>query len=168
MSTASPPRAPRTARSARALAEPPGRIEVTHVADRAFALFIREHELSVDQPVEAGGDNDGPTPVELFVAALAACVAADAVRFLQLLDQPYDHLRVKTDFRMTDDGAPRVSAVRLRILLPAPLSRVLREGLHAVVGRCAVHNTLCVPPEVTIESDAPAPLSVRPDRSGGR
>ncbi|WP_367321835.1 OsmC family protein [Streptomyces sp. HUAS ZL42] len=63
----------------------PGRIEVIHVADRAFALSVRDPELTVDQPVGAGGDNDGPTPVELFVAALASCVACDAVRFLQLL-----------------------------------------------------------------------------------
>ncbi|MFF1296298.1 MULTISPECIES: hypothetical protein [unclassified Streptomyces] len=29
--------------------------------------FVRDHELTVDQSAEAGGDNDRPTPVELFV-----------------------------------------------------------------------------------------------------
>ncbi|MFR0354706.1 OsmC family protein [Streptomyces sediminimaris] len=151
MQTVSPARDTRSLRPRRGIAEPPGQIEVTHVADRAFALFVRDHELTVDQPLEAGGDNDGPTPVELFVASLASCVASDAVRFLQLLDQPYEHLRVKTDFALADDPAPHITAIRVRILLPAPVTPALAEGLHAVVGRCAVHNTLHAPPEVTVE-----------------
>ncbi|MDN3028986.1 OsmC family protein [Streptomyces sp. S.PB5] len=151
MTTASPARIPRTLTPDRAIAEPPGRIEATHIADRAFALFVRDHELTVDQPVETGGDNDGPTPVELFVASLTACVASDATRFLQLLNQPYEHLRVKADFALADETAPRITTIHIRILPPAPLTPVLQQGLHAVVGRCAVHNTLHMPPEVTVE-----------------
>ncbi|MEU8865667.1 OsmC family protein [Streptomyces umbrinus] len=75
--------------SVHAVAAPPGRIEVAHVAGHAFAASVRGHELTVDEPVEAGGDNDGPTAVELFAASLASCVACDAVRFLHL---PYGHL----------------------------------------------------------------------------
>lgn len=44
-----------------------------------------------------------------------------------------------------------IAAIRVRILLPVPLTTVLEEGLQAVVGRCGVHNTLHVPPEVTVE-----------------
>ncbi|MDX3387235.1 OsmC family protein [Streptomyces niveiscabiei] len=135
----------------RALAGPPGRVEVTHVADRAFALFVRDHELTVDEPVEEGGDNEGPTPLELFVSALASCAASDATRFLRLLDQPYEHLRVKADFTLAEGPAPRVAAVRLRVLPPAPLTSVLRQSLRAVIDRCAVHNSLCAPPGITVE-----------------
>ncbi|GAQ50350.1 OsmC family protein [Streptomyces acidiscabies] len=135
----------------RALAEPPGLIEVTHVANRAFALFVRDHELTVDQPVEEGGDNDGPTPLELFVSALASCAASDATRFLRLLDQPYEHLRVKADFTLADGPAPRITGIRLRVLPPTPLTAVLEQSLRAVVGRCAVHNSLCAPPGITVE-----------------
>ncbi|MFJ9539175.1 OsmC family protein [Streptomyces sp. NPDC101225] len=153
MNVASPARDTHFPHPARTVAGPPGRIEVTHVADRALALFVRDHEITVDQPVEAGGDDDGPTPVELFVASLSACVASDAVRFLQLLHLPYDHLRVKTEFSAVDDPAPHIKNVHVRILLPVQLSPVLREGLHAVVGRCAVHNTLRMPPEIAVDVD---------------
>ena len=151
MKSASPGRDRRTPTPRRADAEPPGQIKVAQVAEGALALFVRDHELTVDQPVEAGGGNDGPTPVELFVATLASCVASDAVRFLQLLDQPYERLCVQTHFALADCPAPRIAAIQIRILLPVPLTTVLEEGLQAVVGRCAVHNTLHVPPEVTVE-----------------
>jgi len=147
----SPARDTGTGTSRRALAEPPGRIEVTHVADRAFALFVRDHELTVDQPVERGGDNDGPTPAELLVAAVASCAASDSARFLQLLDQPYEHLRVKADFTLTEGSGPRITAVRLRILPPAPLTPLLEQSLRVAVGRCAVHNCLNGPPEIAVE-----------------
>lgn len=151
MNMTSPPRDARVPHPARVPAEPPGRIEVTHVSNRALAVFVRDHELTVDQPTEAGGDNDGPTPVELFVASLASCVASDAARFLQLLDQPYQHLRVKADFATADGLSPRVTSLRLRILLPDRLAPVVLENLRALVGHCAVHTTLRVPPEVSVE-----------------
>ncbi|MEU7576047.1 OsmC family protein [Streptomyces sp. NPDC041068] len=69
---------------------PAGRTDVTHVAGQAYAVFVREHELTVDQPVGAGGDNDGPTPVELFVSSFATCVAYYAGRFLQRHRLPYE------------------------------------------------------------------------------
>ncbi|MEV0740226.1 OsmC family protein [Streptomyces sp. NPDC050549] len=151
MTATSPTRDSRFPYSAHSVTASPGRIEVAHVSDHLFAALVRGHELTVDEPVEAGGDNDGPTAVELFVTSLASCAACDAVRFLRLLHLPYDQLRVEADFATAQDGAPRLLSVRIRILLPAPLNPVLRETLCAVVGRCAVHNTLRVPPEVTVE-----------------
>ncbi|MGW3104314.1 OsmC family protein [Streptomyces sp. NPDC001100] len=151
MTTISPTRDSHVPHTVHATAAPPGRIEVAHVADHAFAALVRGHELTLDEPVEAGGNNDGPTVVELFVTSLASCVACDAVRFLRLLHLPYDHLRVKAEFATAQDAAPRLSSVRIRLLLPAPLNPVLRETLCAVVGRCAVHNTPHVSPEVTVE-----------------
>ncbi|WP_438295514.1 OsmC family protein [Streptomyces sp. HUAS TT7] len=129
---------------------PPGRIDVTHVNGQSYAVFVRGHELTVDQPVESGGDDDGPTPVELFVASLASCVAYYAGRFLQRHHLPYEHLRVRAEFEMADDRPARVTAIRIRILLPAELSKAHLEGLRAVVNHCTVHNSLRCPPEITV------------------
>lgn len=153
MHTGSPVHGPRATRAARAPAEPPGQIDVTHVAGQAYAVFVRDHELTVDQPVEAGGDNEGPTPVELFVVSLTACVAYYAGRFLQRHHLPCDHLRVRAEFDMAEDRPARVAAVRLRLSLPVRLSRARQEGLRAVVRHCTVHNTLRLPPQVTVEVD---------------
>jgi putative redox protein len=51
-------------------------------ADR-YDIRIRDHVVRADQPRDSGGDDTGPTPVELYVAGLAACVGHYAGRFLR-------------------------------------------------------------------------------------
>ncbi|MGW6268406.1 MULTISPECIES: OsmC family protein [unclassified Streptomyces] len=135
----------------RAPIAPEGRIDVTHVSGPSYAVFVRDHELTVDQPVEAGGDNDGPTPVELFVASLAACVAYYAGQFLQRHHLPYENLRVRTEFDMAGDRPPRVAAVRMRIQTPGPLTAARQEALRAVVDHCTVHNSLRRLPRISVD-----------------
>jgi putative redox protein len=51
-----------------------GSIAVHHLGRDRFGVRIRGHELVSDQPREDGGEDTGPTPTELFIAGLAACV----------------------------------------------------------------------------------------------
>ena len=39
---------------------------------------IRGHKVTIDQPTEAGGTNEGPTPLEYFLFSLAGCIASIA------------------------------------------------------------------------------------------
>ncbi|MFJ1708407.1 OsmC family protein [Kitasatospora sp. NPDC088346] len=58
-----------------AAALPAGRIRIEHLSQDRYEIAARGHRLVVDQPVEAGGQDTGPTPTELFAASLASCVA---------------------------------------------------------------------------------------------
>jgi len=53
-----------------------------------------------DQPHDAGGDDVGPTPTELFVTSLASCVGFYAERFLRRHRLPVEGLRVECEFEM--------------------------------------------------------------------
>jgi organic hydroperoxide reductase OsmC/OhrA len=48
---------------------------VRHLDGDRFAINIRGHQIHVDQPIDAGGEDTAPTPTELFIAGLASCVA---------------------------------------------------------------------------------------------
>ncbi len=39
---------------------------------------IRGHKVTIDQPKQAGGSDEGPTPLEFFLFSLAGCVASIA------------------------------------------------------------------------------------------
>jgi putative redox protein len=130
-------------------------IEVIHAKDDRFLIDVRGHGLVVDQPTEAGGGDVGPTPTELFVASLAACVGFYAERFLRRHGLPSEGLRVEADFEMAPDGHARVSSVTLRLHVPAELSAGRRVALLAVIQRCTVHNSLVQPPAVRLDLDAP-------------
>ena len=68
-----------------AILDAPGhaeRVDVTAVSGESYEAVVRGHRIVVDQPADAGGDDSAPTPVELFVASLATCVAYYAGRYL--------------------------------------------------------------------------------------
>jgi putative redox protein len=50
-------------------------VVVEHNTVTRYVATVRGHEVRVDQPLAAGGTDEAPTPVELFVVSLATCVA---------------------------------------------------------------------------------------------
>ncbi len=123
------------------------RIVVLHASGDRFVAQVRDHVVVVDQPRDAGGDDVGPTPTELFVTALATCVAFYAERFLRRHRLPVEGLRVECAFEMGDRPA-RVDSVALDVSVDAELTPSQQAALRAVVERCTVHNSLRFPPVV--------------------
>ncbi len=136
-----------------------GDVEVWYASGDRFLVRIRDHNLIIDQPLDEGGEDVGPTPTELFVAGLAACVGFYAERFLRRHGLPAHDLRVRTSFELSKDRPARVASIDLRVIVPAGLTSRQLEAMQAVVGHCTVHNSLRQPPEVRIllaEPEAPA------------
>ncbi|MGV9994552.1 OsmC family protein [Streptomyces sp. NPDC003374] len=129
---------------------PPGRVEVVPVAGDAYEIRVRGHVLTADQPCAEGGKDTAPTPVELFVASVAACAAHYAGRFLDRHGVRRDGLRVGAGFRMAGDRPARVAELSLTVQAPAlPPDRL--PALRAVVSHCTVSNTLAQPPGIRLD-----------------
>jgi putative redox protein len=112
-------------------------------------IDVRGHQVIVDQPLAAGGSDEGPTPTELFIAGLASCVGFYAERFLRRHSLPIEGLEVRCQFAM-DPHAARVASVQLGVVVPAFLNESHRRALLAVVDHCTVHNSIRQEPEVGI------------------
>ncbi|MFF3615292.1 OsmC family protein [Streptomyces sp. NPDC002580] len=125
-------------------------LEVAHIDGDAYVADVRGHRLRVDQPEDAGGKNSGPTPVELFAASLATCVAFYAGRYLHRHGLDRSGLCVRTEFTMAADRPARVDTIRVAVLPPAGLTEQRRAALLAVASHCTVHNTLHQPPSVDV------------------
>lgn len=135
-------------------------ITVTQQAEDQFRIDVRGHQLLVDQP-HRDGDEAGPSPTELFVASLAACVGHYAVGFLRRHKLAHTGLRVDCDWAMLAAQPARVGRIRLRVVPPSGVPAELHAGLREAMEHCTVHNTLRQPPPVTVTLvDArPAPTS---------
>ncbi|MEV4045053.1 OsmC family protein [Streptomyces sp. NPDC049744] len=127
----------------------PGVVEAVSVAGDAYAIRVRGHELTVDQPLTEGGTDTAPTPVELFVAAVAACAAHYAGRFLDRHGAGREGFSVRAEFQMADDRPPRVASLNLTVTAPT-LQAEKQAALRAVVSHCTVTNTLAQAPEVVL------------------
>ena len=115
-----------------------------------FHVQIGRHGLVVDQPSDAGGDDLGPTPTELFVASLAACIGFYAERFMRRHDISPDGLDVECGFVMSDDRPARVTGIDVHLVLPPHFPAARHKALMRVVEHCTVHNSMMQPPTIRI------------------
>lgn len=121
-----------------------------------FAIGVRDHMLTVDQPVADGGADTAVTPTELFVASLASCVGFYARRYLARHHLPARGLTVTADYTLGLRPA-RVTDVRVGIQVPDGVPADRLEALLAVASHCTVHNSLTEPPAVRVELE-PGPV----------
>ena len=123
-------------------------VSVSYVGGDRLRIEVRGHQLSTDQPVEDGGEDSAPTPTELFIASLGACVAFYAERYLSRHNLVKAGLTVNCAYRWAE-GPHRVGWIDVAVEAPG-VPPEKWGGLIRVIERCAVHNTLTHPPAVRI------------------
>jgi putative redox protein len=129
---------------------PADRLDVDFLSGEEYEITVRGHRVRVDQPTGSGGADQAPTPTELFVGALAACVAFYAGRYLTRHGFDRDGLRVRSDFVMATDRPARVATIRIVVHPPAGFPAERTAALAAVASHCTVHNTMLHQPEITV------------------
>jgi putative redox protein len=129
-------------------------VRATHLGGDRFEICVRQHRLEADQPVDDGGEDLAPTPTELFVSSLAACVAFYIRRFLDRHGLSTEGLAVDASFTMAHRPA-RVGEIILHLELPVDIPQEKRDALMAVASHCTVHNTLRSPPKIMMDFASP-------------
>jgi len=114
-----------------------------------FVSEVRGHEVIVDNPIESGGTDAGPTPPELVAIALGTCVGIYAVNFCRKHDLSTEGMTVHTDWEKAQNPA-RIGMMSVRIIVPAGIPEDKYEAFMATIRKCLVHNTLCQMPEMSI------------------
>lgn len=116
-----------------------------------------EHVFAVDSLVDEGGDASGPTPHDVYDAAVGACKALTVLFYANRKGYPVENIRVTVD---RDDTEERKGTYRLAATLhvDGPLSDDQRKELLRVAGKCPVHKLMTeVKTEITtvISADPP-------------
>jgi uncharacterized OsmC-like protein len=125
-------------------------VHVEYLGAAQFEVNARQHTIVSDQPVENGGDDEGMTPPELFLASLGSCAAYYAVDYLKR-----NHLfREGTGVKVTADkvkGPFRLDNFKIEVDVPGELDVDHLKGVDDAVHRCLIHNTLLHPPKIEVE-----------------
>lgn len=130
-------------------------VQATPNGGDQILVTARGHSILLDQPASAGGTDNGPTPTELFVGGLAACVAHYANSYLRRHDIDPSGLGVRADFDLATDRPARIASIRITIDAPPALPPARHAAFLAVASHCTVHNTLSDPPRVAVEIAKP-------------
>jgi putative redox protein len=103
-------------------------------------IEIGDHVLTVDEPDDQGGRNEGPTPQELLAASLASCVAITIEMYAQRKGWELDAVEVECEYETADRGA--ATQFNLVLRLPSGCSDEQVERLRAIAAKCPIHRTL--------------------------
>lgn len=126
------------------------KVHLEQIEGRRLRIRARGLELIVDDTVEAGGPGDGFRPTELFMGALAACMAGTMINFAN--DQEISVDRI--DMELEDDvarGPARIGRIAISMQVGADATDRQRASLERVARACKIHNTLEHPPEMDLE-----------------
>jgi putative redox protein len=72
-------------------------VEARWTGDLSAVVTAREHELVADEPVDAGGGDEGMMPTELIFAALSSCFCLAVAHVAAKRDVELPGLRVAVD-----------------------------------------------------------------------
>jgi putative redox protein len=109
-------------------------------AEGKFAqdLLVGGHRLRADEEPEKGGDNTGPAPHELLLAALGSCTAMTLKAYAERKSWPLQHAHVTLNAENTDGRF----VITRHIALTGELDAEQRQRLIEIADKCPVHKTL--------------------------
>ncbi len=101
---------------------------------------IRHHELTSDEPVAAGGSDDGPSPQELLAGSLASCTATTMEMYANRKGWDIGGVEVECDYTPAERGCPTRFTLVLKLPDRIPSDQV--DRLLVIAAKCPVHRTL--------------------------
>jgi putative redox protein len=113
--------------------------------------YGENHTLTTDEPVEAGGEDAGPDPYTLLLAALGSCISMTTTLYARRKAWPLERVTVRlrgerthakdcVECSRTTEGY--VHRIQRAVSLEGELTDEQRARLQEIAHKCPVHRTL--------------------------
>jgi putative redox protein len=125
-------------------------VRETHQGKFQQNISVGKHRFLADEPVNAGGDDSGPGPYDLLVAALGACTSMTLRLYAEQKKLPLTGVEVRlhhdkiyaVDCAECETKEGRIDQIDRAITLEGELTAEQRTRLLEIADKCPVHRTL--------------------------
>jgi putative redox protein len=104
-------------------------------------VHVRQHAFAVDESEAMGGEDSGPTPHDLYDAALGACKALTVLWYAKRKQIAVEDIEV-TIARDASDERNGTYRLRATLAITGQLTSDQRQELLNVAGKCPVHKLM--------------------------
>lgn len=113
-------------------------------------IQIGQHHLKADEPIELGGNDEGPNPYELLLSSLGACTAITLKMYASRKEWKLEKVLVELSYskdyykdHVADETtSSKVDIIERRIHIEGDLDEKQIERLMKIADKCPVHKTL--------------------------
>jgi putative redox protein len=142
---------------------------VRNLPGHVYAMEMEDerHTVIMDESREDGGEDLGPQPYEMLLAALGGCTAITALMYAKRKGWPVEDVTVtlshdkvhphKHDAFTEEEAeaagpAGRLDLIQMKLLVKGDLDAEQMERLLEIANRCPVHRTLEARPKIVSEA----------------
>ena len=130
-------------------------------------ISVGSHLLQGDEPVSAGGNDVGPNPYELLLAALGTCTSMTVRMYADRKQWPLEDVHIELSYARVhaddctacDKELKLVDGIEMELSLVGELSQSQRQRLMEIANNCPVHRMLQSPIPIRARLAPPRPRS---------
>jgi len=117
------------------------KITTFYKGDMFFENRFGSHSIQIDVPELMGGQNRGPKPLELFMAALGSCIGAAIVDHCQRFH--FDMRDMSVDIKMDEVAQPaRWANLQVTIHIPHSDCQAQETAIRHLTEHCPIYETI--------------------------